>query len=145
MFGPSEFDQTRLDQFFPAATSGGGAPAGTFRYQSPAVRNFTAMSTAAAYRRLTDVAAQVRRLDPVQLTQTAVASLPRQIRLSRFRTARFDVPSRVYLLCSAPKSGLAKDNKIIQPEAAEFPRSGRIRCRKRLGGLLNYYYREATA
>ena len=37
------------------------------------------------------------------------------------------------------------DNKIIQPEPAEFPCSGRIRCRKRLGGLLNYYYREAAA
>ena len=36
------------------------------------------------------------------------------------------------------------ENKIIQPETTEFPHIGRIRCRKRLGGLLNYYYREAT-
>jgi transposase InsO family protein len=35
-------------------------------------------------------------------------------------------------------------NKIIQPEALEFPCSGPIHFRKRLGGLLNYYYREAT-
>ena len=32
------------------------------------------------------------------------------------------------------------DNKIIQPKGAEFPYIGPIRCRKRLGGLLNYYY-----
>ena len=37
------------------------------------------------------------------------------------------------------------ENKIIQPEAAEFPFAGRIRCRKRVGGLLNYYYRKVTA
>lgn len=37
------------------------------------------------------------------------------------------------------------DNKIIQPEPAELPNIGQIRCRKRLGGLLNYYYREAAA
>ena len=35
-------------------------------------------------------------------------------------------------------------NKIIQPERTEFPCIGRIHRRKRLGGLLNYYYREAT-
>jgi hypothetical protein len=36
------------------------------------------------------------------------------------------------------------DNKIIRPEAPEFPANGAIRYRQRLGGLLNYYYREAT-
>jgi transposase InsO family protein len=35
-------------------------------------------------------------------------------------------------------------NKIIQPELPEFPRLGDIECRKRLGGLLRYYYRPAT-
>ena len=35
-------------------------------------------------------------------------------------------------------------NKIIQPEFLEFPATGTIRRRKRLGGLLNYYYREAA-
>jgi hypothetical protein len=35
-------------------------------------------------------------------------------------------------------------NKIIQPEFSEFPATGTIRRRKRLGGLLNYYYREAA-
>ena len=36
------------------------------------------------------------------------------------------------------------DNKIIQPEFSEFPATGTIRRRERLGGLLNYYYREAA-
>jgi putative transposase len=36
------------------------------------------------------------------------------------------------------------ENKIIQPDFAEFPNSGLIRCRQRLGGLLRYYYREAA-
>ncbi len=36
------------------------------------------------------------------------------------------------------------ENKIIQPEFAEFPDSGTIRSRQRLGGLLRYYYREAA-
>jgi len=36
------------------------------------------------------------------------------------------------------------DNKIIQPEFSEFPATGTIRRRKRLGGLLNYYYCEAA-
>jgi transposase InsO family protein len=36
------------------------------------------------------------------------------------------------------------ENKIIQPEFPEFPVKGDLRCRKRLGGLLRYYYREAA-
>lgn len=36
------------------------------------------------------------------------------------------------------------DNKVIQPGTAEFPCIGRIRRRKPLGALPNYYYREAT-
>jgi|ERR1035437_8767901 transposase InsO family protein len=35
-------------------------------------------------------------------------------------------------------------NKIIRPEFVEFPSEGAINCRKRLGGLLRYYYREAA-
>jgi putative transposase len=35
-------------------------------------------------------------------------------------------------------------NKIIRPEFAEFPDEGPINSRKRLGGLLRYYYREAA-
>jgi transposase InsO family protein len=35
-------------------------------------------------------------------------------------------------------------NKIIRPEFAEFPTEGAVHCRKRLGGLLRYYYREAA-
>ena len=31
------------------------------------------------------------------------------------------------------------DNRIIQPDFSEFPANGKIRRRKRLGGLLNYY------
>ena len=38
----------------------------------------------------------------------------------------------------------ALDNKIIRPEVREFPVNGAIRRRKRLGGLLNYYYRETA-
>jgi hypothetical protein len=40
-------------------------------------------------------------------------------------------------------TGLA--NQLIRPEASAFPVGGIICRRKRLGGLLNYYYREATA
>ena len=36
------------------------------------------------------------------------------------------------------------ENKIIQPEFPEFLVEGDLRCRKRLGGLLRYYYREAA-
>src|SRR5262249_10669401 len=36
------------------------------------------------------------------------------------------------------------DNKIIRPEFSPLPSTGPIRCRKRLGGMLNYYYREAA-
>jgi hypothetical protein len=38
--------------------------------------------------------------------------------------------------------GLA--NKIIQPEFPVFPDEGEVACRKRLGGSLRYYYREAA-
>jgi putative transposase len=36
------------------------------------------------------------------------------------------------------------DNKIIRPEFSPLPSTGPIRCRKPLGGMLNYYYREAA-
>jgi len=36
------------------------------------------------------------------------------------------------------------ENKIIRPEFTPFPTAGAIKCRRRLGGLLNYYYREAA-
>ena len=36
------------------------------------------------------------------------------------------------------------ENKIIRPEFNPFPRHGAIKCRKRLGGILRYYYREAA-
>lgn len=35
-------------------------------------------------------------------------------------------------------------NKIIRPEFPAFPVPSDVRCRKRLGGLLRYYYREAA-
>jgi transposase len=35
-------------------------------------------------------------------------------------------------------------NRIIEPEFAEFSTAGTIDCRKRLGGVLRYYYREAA-
>jgi len=34
-------------------------------------------------------------------------------------------------------------NKLIEPPV-KLPTAGRIRCRKELGGMLNYYYREAA-
>ena len=36
------------------------------------------------------------------------------------------------------------ENKIIRPEFAECPTEGSVHRRKRLGGLLNYYYRKAA-
>lgn len=36
------------------------------------------------------------------------------------------------------------DNKLIRPEFRPLPTEGIITCRKRLGGMLNYYYREAA-
>ena len=36
------------------------------------------------------------------------------------------------------------DNKIIRPEFSPLPSTGPIRCRKPLGGMLNYYCREAA-
>jgi len=36
------------------------------------------------------------------------------------------------------------ENKIIRPEFTPFPSEGALKCRKRLGGLLSYYYREAA-
>jgi hypothetical protein len=42
-------------------------------------------------------------------------------------------------------SGYAgQPNQIIQPEFPEFPVEGDLHSRKRLGGLLRYYYREAA-
>jgi hypothetical protein len=35
-------------------------------------------------------------------------------------------------------------NKLIRPEFSPLPTDGSIRRRKRFGGLLNYYYREAA-
>jgi putative transposase len=34
------------------------------------------------------------------------------------------------------------ENKLIEPPDS-WPNQGRIRCRKEIGGMLNYYYREA--
>ena len=39
----------------------------------------------------------------------------------------------------------ALDNKIIQPDVPQFPMEGEVRCRKRDGGLLRYYYRETAS
>ena len=38
----------------------------------------------------------------------------------------------------------ALKNKIIWPEFREFPADGLVHRRKRLGGLLNYYYRKVA-
>jgi putative transposase len=36
------------------------------------------------------------------------------------------------------------DNQLIAPEPGMGSRSGQVRRRKRLGGLLSYYYRDAA-
>jgi hypothetical protein len=36
------------------------------------------------------------------------------------------------------------DNRIIRPEFVPHPQHGQVRCRDRLGGLLNYYHRPAA-
>ncbi len=36
------------------------------------------------------------------------------------------------------------DNQLIEPDETVGSRHGDVRCRQRLGGMLNYYYREAT-
>jgi len=35
-------------------------------------------------------------------------------------------------------------NRLIAPEKAHEGNHGAIRCRERLGGMLNYYYRQAA-
>jgi hypothetical protein len=35
-------------------------------------------------------------------------------------------------------------NRLIMEQEAGAGRSGPIQCRQRLGGMLNYYYREAA-
>lgn len=37
-----------------------------------------------------------------------------------------------------------QENKIIHPEFAKFPVVSEVLCRKRLGGLLLHYYRDAA-
>ena len=44
----------------------------------------------------------------------------------------------------AERNHQSLQNKIIRPEFAEFPASGAIQCRERLGGLLRYYFRKAA-
>ena len=36
------------------------------------------------------------------------------------------------------------DNQLIEPDEAVGSRQGGVECRQRLGGMLNYYYREAA-
>ncbi len=38
----------------------------------------------------------------------------------------------------------ASENQIIQPEFKSVVTGGKIACRSRLGGMLNYYYQEAA-
>ena len=48
-----------------------------------------------------------------------------------------------YLACHQhERNHQGLDNKIIRPEFNPLPSRGTIRRRKRLGGRLNYYYRE---
>ena len=36
------------------------------------------------------------------------------------------------------------DNQLLRPRLAATPATGPVRCHQRLGGLLNFYYREAA-
>jgi transposase InsO family protein len=52
--------------------------------------------------------------------------------------------SQFVLHYHAERNPQGLENKIIQPEFPVFPDEGEVVCRKRLGGLLRYYYREAA-
>lgn len=52
--------------------------------------------------------------------------------------------SEFALHCRAERNHQGLENTIILPESPEFPETGRVYCRRRLGGLLRYYYREAA-
>jgi hypothetical protein len=36
------------------------------------------------------------------------------------------------------------DNRLILPDESHAANRGRLQCRERLGGMLNYYYRAAA-
>jgi nucleoside-diphosphate-sugar epimerase len=42
------------------------------------------------------------------------------------------------------KQVLGLDNRVIIADKSGVGSTGAIRCRQRLGGMLNYYYREAA-
>jgi len=52
--------------------------------------------------------------------------------------------SQFVLHYHAERNHQGLENKIIRPEFPAFPSEGDVCCRKRLGGLLRYYYREAA-
>jgi len=52
--------------------------------------------------------------------------------------------SQFVLHYHAERNHQGLENKIIQPQFPVFPDEGEVVCRKRLGGLLRYYYREAA-
>ena len=52
--------------------------------------------------------------------------------------------SQFVLHYHAERNHQGLENKIIRPEFLIFPSEGEVCCRKRLGGLLRYYYREAA-
>jgi transposase InsO family protein len=52
--------------------------------------------------------------------------------------------SQFVLHYHAERNHQGLENKIIRPEFPILPSEGEVCCRKRLGGLLRYYYREAA-
>lgn len=46
--------------------------------------------------------------------------------------------------CRTRRNHQGLENKIIRPEFSEFPAEGSVRCRKRLGGLLNCRWRKTA-
>jgi hypothetical protein len=69
------------------------------------------------------------------------ACLDRMILIAELSLRRAVSESVIHYHQERNRQGLG--NQIIRPEFDRFPTTGAIDCRKRLGGLLRYYYREA--
>jgi hypothetical protein len=76
---------------------------------------------------------------PAPLPKTGVSG---QKLFSEMSLRRFVEEYVAHFHQERPHQGL--ENKPIQPEFANPNRAGAIQCRKRLGGLLKYYYRDAA-
>jgi hypothetical protein len=46
--------------------------------------------------------------------------------------------------CHGERNHRGLDNRALIPDESHVGNGGAIRCRERLGGMLNYYYRQAA-